>query len=65
MYLRSQKETMQSVADRVKMNPRAAAKEANEVLVVKTVSEQKEKLVVKKQVQEPVYHRYMLRSMRR
>lgn len=63
MYLRSQKETMQTVADRVKLNPRAAAKEANQLLVASTVQEKA--VVVKKQVVEPVYHRYMLRSMRR
>ena len=63
MSPRVPKQQMQTIADRVKSNPRVAAKQANQVLMSSNVSEVKP--VVKKQVTETVYHRYMLRSLRR
>ena len=67
MNLRSQKVQTQTIADRVKMNPRAAAKDANEVLTTNKVQEEKSEVKEKvvKQAVGRVCHRYMLRSMRR
>lgn len=76
MYLRSQSQKVQSqkvqaqtqaqvqsVADRVKSDPRVAAKQSTEALSA-NASVEKESVVVKQTVGR-VCHRYMLRSMRR
>lgn len=66
MNLRSQKVQTQTIAERVKMNPRSAAKDANQVIMANTV-EKESKVEVKKQIVVKqsigrVHHRYMLRS---
>ena len=67
MYLRSQNQKVQnqgqSVADRVKSNPRVIAKQSTETLCT-NASVEKEPVVVKQTVGR-ICHRYMLRSMRR